>query len=77
MAQIIHVTVKAHPKRPTAIISVAENGDMVVSIGTVPIHGQANKLLILFLAKYFQVAPRSVAILKGHTSRYKTIQILH
>lgn len=75
MSRIVHVIVKAHPKRPTAIISVAENGDMVVSIGTLPIMGRANKMLVILLAKYFEVSPSKVNLIKGFQGNYKTIQV--
>ena len=75
MTQVIHVTVKAHAKRPTAIVSVANNGDMVVTVGTLPIMGKANKLLLILLAEYFQVAPSQIVILKGHLSNRKVVQI--
>ncbi len=75
MIQVIHVTVKAHPRRPTAIVSIADNGDMVVTIGTLPIMGKANKLLLILLAKHFQIAPSQIVILKGHLSSRKSIQI--
>lgn len=75
MVQVIHVIVKAHPKRPTSIVSVADNGDMTVTIGTLPIMGKANKLLLVLLAKYFQVAPSQIVILKGHQSNKKVIQV--
>jgi uncharacterized protein YggU (UPF0235/DUF167 family) len=76
MSQIIHVTVKAHPKRPTSIISVSKSGDMVVSIGTLPVMGKANKMLILLLAKHFRVSPSQILLIKGHLSSYKVIEVL-
>ena len=76
MSRIIHVTVKAHPKRPTSIISVSKSGDMVVSIGTLPVMGKANKMLLLLLAKHFDVPPSKVILSKGSQSNYKTIQVL-
>lgn len=76
MAQLIHVTVKAHPKRPTSIISIAKSGDMIISIGAVPIMGRANKMLILLLAKHFQVSPSQIHLVKGHMSSHKVIEVL-
>lgn len=75
MVQVIHVTVKAHPKRPTAIVSINDHGDMVVTIGTLPVMGKANKLLLILLAKHFDVAPSQIVILKGHLSSRKIVQI--
>lgn len=40
-----------------------------------PVDGAANAQLIRFLAKAFKVAPSAVCLLKGETSRQKTLSI--
>lgn len=76
MTKTIQVTVKAHPRRPTAVVSVADNGDMVVTIGTLPVMGKANKMLIGLLAEHFKVAPSRLTIVRGHLSSQKMVQVL-
>ena len=40
-----------------------------------PIDGEANKSLVDFLSEYFKTPKNKISILKGHTSRYKTVSI--
>lgn len=40
-----------------------------------PIDGKANKALVAFLGKEFGVSKSSVRILKGKTSRLKTVEV--
>ena len=40
-----------------------------------PVDGAANEALIKLVAKHFGVAPSTVEIVKGHTSRTKSIDI--
>ena len=40
-----------------------------------PVDGKANEALILLLSKEFGVAKRDIQIVKGHTSKNKTVVI--
>ena len=40
-----------------------------------PVEGQANEALVEFLAEYFNVKKRQIAILRGQRSRNKTVKI--
>lgn len=42
-----------------------------------PLENQANQACLAFLAKFFQVPKRQVALLHGQTSRAKTFTIQH
>lgn len=44
-----------------------------IKITTPPVDGKANKVLVDFLAKKFKIPKTSVSIIKGETSREKTI----
>ena len=44
-----------------------------IKITAQPVDGKANKALIQFLSKYFKVPKTSIEILKGQTSKDKTI----
>ena len=46
-----------------------------VKVTAPPTEGKANKALIKFLAKEFQISASSIEILKGHNSREKIIRI--
>ena len=44
-----------------------------IKITAPPVDGKANKVLVEFLAKKFKIPKTSVSIIKGETSREKTI----
>jgi uncharacterized protein (TIGR00251 family) len=50
-------------------------GCLKVAITAPPIEDKANKYLIKFFAKCFNVAKNQVEITKGHNSRYKTLLV--
>ncbi len=53
---------------------IVKDGDIVkVKITAQPIDGKANKSLVEFLSKNFKIPKTSIKILKGETSKDKTI----
>lgn len=48
-----------------------------VAITQAPQDGKANQHLIKFLAKYFGVPQSQVALLKGDSSKYKSVWVSH
>ena len=44
-----------------------------IKITAQPIDGKANKALVEFLSKYFKIPKTSIKILKGETSKEKTV----
>ncbi len=53
---------------------IIKDGDIVkVKITALPIDGKANKALVEFFAKNFKIPKTSIEILKGETSKEKTI----
>lgn len=53
------------------------HGDRLkIRLGTPPVDGKANALLIAFLADEFGVPQRSVELLAGASSRQKTLRIV-
>ena len=51
------------------------NGRLKIKISVPPVDGKANQALIEFIAKTFGVSKSKVEILKGHTSKLKTLKI--
>lgn len=49
------------------------NQEIKIKITAQPIDGKANKCLIEFLSKNFKIPKTSIVILKGETSKEKTI----
>ena len=68
----IIATIKISPNSKTNEIIKTDN-ETKIKITAQPIDGKANKCLIEFLAKYFKVPKTSIKILKGETSKEKTI----
>lgn len=54
---------------------IIENDSVKVKITAQPIENKANKALIEFLAKSFKIAKTNIEIVKGLTSKEKTISI--
>lgn len=53
---------------------IVKDGDIIkVKITAQPIDGKANKALVEFLSKTFKIPKTSIKILKGETSKDKTI----
>lgn len=53
---------------------IIKDGEIIkVKITALPIDGKANKALVEFFAKNFKIPKTSIEILKGETSKEKTI----
>lgn len=50
------------------------NHCLKIKLNSPPVDGAANQTCIKFLAKAFGISPSRIAIVKGETSRNKTIQ---
>ena len=52
---------------------IKNNDEIKIKITAQPIDGKANKTLIEFLSKEFKIPKTSIEIVKGQTSKEKTI----
>lgn len=52
---------------------IERDGQIKVKLTAAPIEGKANKALIEFLSETFKVPKTSITIVKGETSREKTV----
>ncbi len=68
----VKVTFKISPNAKKNEI-IKENDGVKIKITAQPIDGKANKALIDFLSKNFKIPKTSIKILKGETSKDKTI----
>ena len=66
------VTIKISPNSKTNEIIKTDN-ETKIKITAQPIDGKANKGLIEFLSKKFKIPKTSIQIVKGETSKEKTI----
>lgn len=69
---IIHIRIVPNSSKNEIIL---EEEFVKLKITAQPVENKANKALIEFLSKQFKVPKTSIEILKGHTSKDKTILI--
>lgn len=67
---IAHIKISPNSKRNEI---VREEEYTKIKITAQPIDGKANKALVEFLSKNFKIPKTSIKILKGETSKEKTI----
>lgn len=68
-------TVKAVPNASKSTV-VGILGDAIkVAVAAAPEKGKANKEICKVLARFFEVSPQSVEVVKGHGSPRKTVAI--
>ena len=66
------INFKISPNASKNEIIKTEDG-IKIKITAQPVDGKANKALIEFLSKHFKIPKTSIEIVKGHTSKEKTI----
>ncbi|MCC6346610.1 MAG: YggU family protein [Nitrospirales bacterium] len=72
----IILEVKVIPKSShTGIAGVMDGTVVKVKLTAPPVEGAANEQLIAFLAEEFGIKKSSIVILKGETSRRKTVKL--
>jgi uncharacterized protein (TIGR00251 family) len=69
------VRVRLVPGAKTDQIVGQEAGIYKIRLMAPPIDGRANEALIRFLADQLDIAPSRISIIKGHTSKHKTLDI--
>ena len=68
----ILISFKISPNASKNEIIKTEDG-IKIKITAQPVDGKANKALVEFLSKQFKIPKTSIEIVKGHTSKEKTI----
>lgn len=72
---LIRVSVKPRAHQ-NALVSLDDAGLLTVSVTAAPAEGQANKAVSQTIAKALGVPKTSVKVVRGTTSRVKTVDIL-
>lgn len=75
MSAFCTIAVKAIPNAPRNEIVGWLGDTLKVKVHAPPVEGRANEALCEFLADHFQLPRRAVTVLRGDTSRQKTIRI--
>lgn len=71
----VFLSVYVQPGASKTEIVGPHNGSLKIRIKSPPIDGRANEALIEFLAEFFQIAKRSIEVIKGQTQRNKVVRI--
>ncbi|MBU0506604.1 MAG: DUF167 domain-containing protein [bacterium] len=69
------LNIKILPNAKKNEIVQFENNTLKIRITAPPVDGKANETLIKFLSKEWKIAKSQINILKGLTSRQKTIEV--
>lgn len=74
MKKLVTVRVKPSSKKGS-LVQAGLDGDLLVYTNEPAIDGKANKAVIELVADYYEVPKSCVEIIRGHTSKTKTIQV--
>lgn len=68
------IEVKVTPKAKINAV-IEDDGMLRVRVTAAPEDGKANKAVVKLLSKHFGVRQKDVRVVRGHTSRLKTVEI--
>ena len=57
------------------LVELQDDGSLKVHVKEIAVDGEANEALLKLLAKHLDVPKNCVAIIKGHKSRHKVIEV--
>lgn len=69
------INIKVITKSKSNSFKKLENGNYILRINTPPVDGKANKVIIEYLADYFNVKKYDIKIIAGEFSNNKVIEI--
>ncbi len=75
MTENYRLNLKVTPNARTNEVTGIRDGIIQVKINASPIKGKANSELVKYLAGLLEIPKSNISILRGHTSRNKTIEI--
>lgn len=75
MAGGVQFPVRLQPRARTTGLAGLHGDALKVRVSAPPVDGAANAMLVELLAATFGVPARSVAIVSGHSSRSKVVEI--
>ena len=67
--------VRVTPRAGRSAVSGARDDALLVRLAAPPVDGAANEALVALLADVFDVPKRDVAIVSGHNSRLKRVEV--
>lgn len=73
----IIIQVKVIPRSSKKEIAGVEGNTVKIKLTAPPVEGAANEQLIELLSEILNIKKSSIIILKGESSRYKTVKIIN
>lgn len=75
MASGVRLSVKVQPRSSREALLGVHDGALKIALTAPPVDGEANAALIAYLAGALGVPKRSVRIVRGETSKTKTVEV--
>ena len=69
------LAVKLQPRASRNEILAAQGGELRIRVTAPPVDAAANEALLRLLAETLDLPRRSVELVRGHTSRHKTLRL--
>ena len=73
--QGVRIALKVLPRSAREGIAGIRDGRLVVRVTAPPVDGAANDAVVALLAKRLELPRRAIAVVSGHTSRQKTVEV--
>jgi uncharacterized protein (TIGR00251 family) len=71
----VHLAVKLQPRASRQQITGVHGSELKISVTAPPVDAAANRALVEFIAELLQVSRSRVSLIRGQTSRHKTVLI--
>lgn len=75
-ATAVRIAVRVQPRAGRDRVVGAHGGALKVQVTAPPVEGAANQAVVTLLAEWLGVPRRSVAVLRGHATRDKLIEVV-
>jgi uncharacterized protein (TIGR00251 family) len=69
------LTVYIQPRASRALLAGLHNGALKLSITAPPVEGKANRAVVKYISRLFNLPPKAVSIMSGHQSRTKRLTV--
>ena len=71
----VRLAIKLQPRASTNEICAPLGGELKIKVTAPPVDAAANEALVKFLAEKLDCARSRVELIRGHTSRHKTVML--
>ena len=72
----MRIAVKVIPNAPRNEYVGRRGDEYVFKVHAQPEKGKANEALVVFLSSFLNIAKKDIAIVAGHTSQHKVVEIV-